>query len=148
MKSPYIADLQPNEVHTGVYLVQYKDVRQNKSGTPYLTLTLADRTGEVDARMFENAAEVLDTFDRNSFIRVKGLLQIFQNRPQLTIHKITLVADSEVDFADFFPASTRDRDEMFRELLSWIASVTHPQLKALLEAVFADETIARDFRIA
>jgi len=148
MKSPFIANLQPNEVHTGVFLVQFKEVRQNKAGAPYLVLTLADRSGELDARMFENAAESVDTFDRDSFVRVKGLLQIFQNRPQLTIHKIVPVPDSEVDFADFFAASTRDRDEMFAELLTWISSVTHPHLKALLEAVFADEAIARDFRIA
>ena len=49
-------------------------------------------------------------------MRVKGLLQIFQNRPQLTMHKIQSVADAEVDFGDYFPASKRDRDEMFQEL--------------------------------
>lgn len=148
MKSPNIADLQPNEIYTGVFLVQHKEIRQKKSGDPYLSLILVDRTGEVDARMFDNAADALDTFERGNFVRVKGLLQIFQNRPQLTIHKIVPVPDSEVDFADFFPASTRDRDEMFAELRAWISSITHPHLKALLEAMFADEEIALAFRTA
>ena len=72
--------------------------------------------------MWDNAAEALDTFGRDDFVRVKGLYQIFQNRPQLTVHKIAPVADAEVDFGDYFPASKRDRDEMFRELRSWIAT--------------------------
>ncbi len=148
MKSPFIRDLEPNQVITGLFLVQHKDIRQKKSGEPYLSLTLADRTGELDAKMFDNAAEVLDAFERDDFVRVKGLYQIFQNRPQLTIHKIGPVPDSEIDYADYFPASTRDRDEMFAELRTWIASVENPHLRALLDAIFADEEIAVAYRTA
>jgi len=148
MKSPYISELQANQTVHGTFLVAYKDIRQKKGGDPYLTLTLSDRTGDLDARMFDNAAEVLDTFERDDFVRVKGLLQVFHNRPQLTIHKIQPIADSEVDTSDYFPVSKRDRDEMFRELQSWIASVTNPHLKALLDAIFADESIAVPYRSA
>ena len=65
-------------------------------------------------------------------MRVKGLVQVFQNRPQLTIHKIQPVADSEVESSDYFPVSKRDRMEMFRELEGWIAGMGNPHLKALL----------------
>jgi 3'-5' exoribonuclease len=148
MKSPYINEIAPNQVITGTFLVQHKDVRQKKSGDPYLSLTLADRTGELDAKMWDNAAEALDTFERDAFVRVKGLYQIFQNRPQLTVHKIVPVADAEIDFADYFPASRRDRDEMFRELYAWIEGISNPHLKALLEAMFRDERIALAYRTA
>jgi 3'-5' exoribonuclease len=148
MKSPYINEIEPNQVITGTFLVQHKDVRQKKSGDPYLSLTLVDRTGELDAKMWDNAAEALDLFDRDDFIRVKGLHQIFQNRPQLTVHKIARVADAEVDFGDYFPASKRDRDEMFRELCAWIEGIGNPHLKALLQALFKDERVALAFRTA
>lgn len=148
MKSPYIRDLEPNQMIHGVFLVHHKDVRQKKSGEPYLSVTLADRTGELDAKMWDNANEFVAAFERDDFVRVKGLLQIFQNRPQLTLHKIQSVADSEVDFADYFPASTRDRDEMFQELRSFVASVGNPHLKALLDAIFADEALALAYRTA
>ena len=81
-------------------------------------------------------------------MRIKGLLQIFQNRPQLTLHKIQPVPESEIDLADYLPASKRDRDEMFRELQGWIAGMSDPHLKHLLEAVFADEEIALAYRTA
>jgi len=148
VKSPYIRELEPNQVITGLFLVQHKDVRQKKSGEPYLSMMLADRTGELDAKMWDNAAEALDAFERDDFVRVKGLYQIFQNRPQLTVHKIAAVADSEVDFADYFPASARDRDEMFAELRAWIESIANPHLRALLETIFADQEIALAYRTA
>lgn len=148
MKSPYIRDLEPNQIVHGIFLVSYKDVRQKKSGDPYLSVILSDRTGDLEAKMWENASEFLDVFERDDFVRVKGLLQIFQNRPQLTLHRIQPVADSDIDTSDYFPASKRDRGEMFRELQGWIAGMTDPYLKRLIEAVFGDESIAVPFRDA
>jgi 3'-5' exoribonuclease len=148
MKSPYVSELEPNHIVTGIFLVQHKEIRQKKSGEPYLSLTLGDRSGEVDSRMWDNAAEVMETFDRGDFVRVKGLPQIFQNRLQFTIHKLQPVPETEADPADFFPASKRDRDEMFLELRGWIAGVGNPHIKALLEAVFADADIALAYRTA
>jgi len=148
MKSPYLSELQPNQTVQGTFLVSYKDVRQKKSGDPYLSLTLSDRSGELDAKMWDNAAEALDTFQRDDFVRIKGLLQIFQNRPQLTLHKIQPVPESEIDLADYLPASKRDRDEMFREVQGWVAGMSNPHLKQLLETVFADEEMAQAYRTA
>ena len=73
MKSPFVSDLQPDQIITGTFLVQHKDVRQKKSGDLYLSLTLADRTGELDAKMWDNAAEAIEAFAQDDFVRVKGL---------------------------------------------------------------------------
>src|SRR5436189_3909216 len=111
MKSPYVTELKPNQLVTTTFLVHVKDIRQKKSGEPYLSLLLGDRTGDVDAKMWDNVAEVIDTFERDDFVKVKGLLQIFQNRPQLTIHKMMRLEDSNVDLGDYFPCSERNPDE-------------------------------------
>jgi len=148
MKSHYVRDLAPDQAVNTTFLVTHKDVRQKKSGDPYLSLTLADRTGEVDAKMWDNAAEVMDSFERDHFVKVKGQMQVFQNRPQLTVHTLHPVTDADVDIADYLPASTRDREEMFRELQSWIASMTDPHLKALLEGIFANPEAALAYRTA
>jgi 3'-5' exoribonuclease len=142
MKSPYVRELQPNQTVTALFLVHAKEVRQKKSGEPYLSLTLGDRTGDLDAKMWENAAEVMDTFERDDFVRVKGLLNIYQNRPQLTIHKIQKVAESEVDPGDFFPVSERPVEEMVAELQGVVAGIGNPHLKALLESLLGDERVA------
>src|SRR3984957_8350309 len=117
MKSPYVNEIEPNKVITTSFLVHSKEIRQKKGSSEfYLSLLLADRTGELDARMFDNVTEALDTFERDDFVKVKGLIQIFHNRPQLTIHKVRRMDDSEIDIGDYFPSSLRDPDQMWKEL--------------------------------
>ena len=65
MKSPYVNELEPNKLITTSFLVHSKEIRQKKSGEFYLSLLLADRTGELDAKMWDNVAEVIDAFDRD-----------------------------------------------------------------------------------
>ena len=133
---------------TTSFLVHSKEIRQKKTGELYLSLLLGDRTGEVDAKMWDNVTEVLDTFDRDDFVKVKGLIQIFHNRPQLTIHKVRRMDDSEIDFADYFPSSRRDPEEMWAELRATVAAIGNPHLKALVEALLDDEDVARRYRRA
>jgi 3'-5' exoribonuclease len=148
MKSPYVSEIEPNKLITTSFLVHSKEIRQKKSGELYLSLLLADRTGELDAKMWDNVAEVIDAFDRDDFVRVKGLVQIFHNRPQMTIHKMRRMDDSEIDFSDYFPSSRRDQDEMWLELRGIVSGISNPHLQGLLELVLDDEDIARRYRRA
>jgi 3'-5' exoribonuclease len=148
MKSPYVGELEPNKVITTSFLVHVKEIRQKKSGEYYLSLMLGDRTGDLDAKMWDNVNDVLDAFDRDDFVKVKGMVQVFHNRPQLTIHKLRRMDESEIDFADYFPSSKRDPEEMWKEVQAIVAGMTNPHLKGLLEAMFADEDIARRYRRA
>ncbi|MCU1260207.1 MAG: metal dependent phosphohydrolase [Bryobacterales bacterium] len=148
MKSPYINELEINKPVTASFLVQSKEIREKKTGEPYLSLLLGDKTGKVDAKMWDNVAEVMDAFDRDHFVKVKGLVQLHLNRPQLTIHKIRVLADHEVDFADYFPASTRNRDEMWAELRATVAQVGDAHIRDLLDALLDDEDVAKRYRVA
>ena len=148
MKSPFVKELAPNQLISTFFLVQNKEIRQKKSGEPYLSLSLVDRTGELDAKMWDNVGEVMETFDRDDFVKVKGMVQIFHNRPQLTIHKMQRVADQEVELADYFPASDRDPDEMLAQLRGIIAGMGNGHLRGLLEALLDDPEIARRYKTA
>jgi 3'-5' exoribonuclease len=148
MKSPLVRELKPNEVCTAVLLVHSKEIRQKRTGEPYLSMTLSDRSGELDAKMWDNVAEVMDTFERDDFVNVKGLLKLYNNRPQFTIHKLRPMQDHEVDFADFFPASARDCEEMWSELRGLVCSLTNSHLRALLDAFLDDPDIAARYKIA
>src|SRR5277367_7089278 len=148
MKSPYIAELEVNKPITASFLVQAKEVREKKSGEPYLSLVLGDKSGKMDSKMWDNVVEVLETFDRDDFVKVKGIVQLHLNRPQFIIHKIRPLADNEVDFADFFPASVRNPDEMWVELRGVVSAVGNHHLRNLLNAILDDTEIARRFRMA
>ncbi len=142
MKSPYLSEIEPNKQATATFVVLNKEIRQKKTGEPYLSLLLGDRTGEIEAKMWDNVAEVMETFDRDDYVRVRGLIRIYNNRPQFTIEKVQRVDPSLVDPTDFFPASRRDPEEMFAELRGLMADIRDPNLKALVGLFLDDEEIA------
>jgi 3'-5' exoribonuclease len=148
MKSPYVNELKPNQLVESSFLVQSKEIRQKKGGELYLSLMLADRSGELDAKMWDNVNDVLNEFERDDFVKVKGIVQVFHNKPQMTIHKMRRMDESEVEFTDYFPSSRRDAEEMWRELRGLVAQMRNPHLKGLLEAMLDDEDIARRYRRA
>ena len=127
MKDTYVSDLQPNQIIVSDFLVQAKELRSKKAGGNYLALALSDKTGEVEAKIWDNVEQVEPTFARDDFVKVKGAVQLYQNRPQLTVHKLKRLEDREVDLADFFPRSARDPEEMWRELMEVVAAVEKVQ---------------------
>jgi 3'-5' exoribonuclease len=148
MKAVFVNTIVPNVTVTTHFLVAHKDIRQKKTGEPYLSLVLADRTGEIEAKMWDNVTEVMSTFDRDDFVKVKGLVQVYQNKTQFTIHKLRRLEDHEINAADYFPCSKRDPEEMFSELLGIIAKLQNDHLRMLLEAIFSDQKIATLFKRA
>jgi 3'-5' exoribonuclease len=148
MKSPYVGTLAPNEIVTGCFLVVSKDIRQKKTGEPYLSLHIGDRTGDIEAKMWDNVGEVMDTFERDDFIKVKGLVQVYQNRSQFTVHKLRRLEDHEVEFEDFFPCSERGIEEMWGELNGIIAGIGNQHLRSLLLTLFSNASLADRYKVA
>ncbi len=148
MKLPALRELKPDEIADAVFLVQSKEIRQKRTGEPYLSLHLSDKTGEIEARMWDNVAEVMGKFERDDFIKVRGQLQIYNTRPQFIVHKLRRMEDAEVDFADFFPCSARDAEQMWNELRTLIRELPNPHLRRLLDAFLDDPEIAVRYRTA
>jgi 3'-5' exoribonuclease len=90
----------------------------------------------------------MDTFDRDDFLKVRGLLQVYNNRLQVTVHKLQKQEDGTVDFTDYFPASERNPDEMYAELRSIVAALQSEPLRALCAAVIEDPEVVPRLRIA
>lgn len=148
MKDIYIRDLRPNQTITSEFLVHAKELRAKRTGENYLSVSLADRTGEVEAKMWENVDDAHVLFERDDFIKVKGAVQVFRNKPQITIYKLRKLEDREVDLADFFPRSSRDPEEMWAELTAVVDGIENTQLKDLLTRIIATPDIAARLKVA
>jgi 3'-5' exoribonuclease len=98
--------------------------------------------------MWDNVGDAIDAFDQDDFIKVKGLINKYKNRFQLTIHKLRRLGESEVDFADYLPKTTKDIGELWRTLAGFVATFKDPHLKALVEAFMADPEISEAYRNA
>jgi 3'-5' exoribonuclease len=137
-----------NKIVTSSFVVVSRQVKPKKSGEPYLALTLGDRSGHLEAKMWDNVEDAIDVCDQDDFVKVKGLINKYKKRFQLTIHKLRRLGESEVDFADYLPKTTKDIGELWRTLAGYVATFKDPHLKALVEAFMADPEIAEAYRNA
>ncbi len=137
-----------NKIVTSSFVVVTKQVKPKKSGEPYLALTLGDRCGQIEAKMWDNVEDVLDAFEQDDFLKIKGLVNKYRNRFQITIHKLRRLGDSEVDFSDYLPKTTKDVPELWKTLGEFVASFQDVHLKKLVESFMADTEISEAYRNA
>src|SRR6202046_1865015 len=150
MKEFYICDCirQENKIITSTFVVVSKQVKPKKTGEPYLALILGDRTGQVEAKMWDNVEDAIDAFEQDDFLKVKGLLNKYKSRFQITVHKLRRLGDSEIDFSDYLPKTTKDIGDLWQTLAAFVATFRNPHLKSLVEAFMGDPEIAEAYRNA
>lgn len=148
MKEPNIADLAryENQAITAFFAVSTKQVRSKKDGARYFSLTLADRTGQVDAVMWEtgDAGE----FGAGDVVKLRGQVCRYKEKLQINVERIRAATRDEYDLADLVPHTERSIDELWAELNACVDSFTDPHLKALLRSFLDDPEIATAFREA
>jgi 3'-5' exoribonuclease len=131
----------------GRYAVRSKrlvDFR-NKPGQ-YLSLVLGDRSGEIQARAWDDAEALAARFEAGDVVAVTGRVETYQDRVQLIITDLVKCPLEEVRREDFLPKSERDPDDMLAELVEACKSVHDPGLRKLLAAFFADQEFAQRFK--
>jgi 3'-5' exoribonuclease len=150
MKDFYIAEAArfENQVITSSFVVTSKQAKPKKSGELYLALTLADRTGHIEAKMWDNVAEHIGCFEQDDFVKIRGLINKFNGRFQLTLHKVRSLQESEVEFDDYLPRTTKDIGALWRTLEEFVAGFRDPHLKALVQAFMNDPQIERAYKNA
>ncbi len=150
MKDFYISEApqHENKVIVSSFVVAVKQIKPKKTGEPYLALTLADRSGQIEAKMWDNVADCIDCFEQDHFVKVKGLINKYNHRFQLTIHKLRRLDEVEVEFADYLPKTTKDIDELWRTLTQFVDGFENPHLKGLVQAFMNDPEMAVAYRTA
>lgn len=144
----FISDFATDQTISTYFLVKAKEFRNKKGGGQYLTLTLADRTGEIVGHWWDNFEESAETFEVDDVVFARGLVILYRNRLQLTMHRIRPCKDNEYNLADYFPSTKYNVDEMFTELMEIVRSFDNQPLKQLLENIFADEKTVAKFKRA
>ncbi|MGA9246007.1 MAG: HD domain-containing protein [Silvibacterium sp.] len=148
MKEPYIADLAKyeNQAITGFFAVASKQVRSKKDLSRYFALTLSDRTGQIESRMWETA-EAGD-FVAGDVVKVRAQVCRYKEFLQLNIERIRKALPNEFNLSDYVPRTERNIDKLWAELNGCVESFTDLHLKALLRSFLDDADIAAAFREA
>jgi len=152
MKDIYIADLanfDEGKSFDGFFLVLAKQQRTTKSNKPYLSLILGDKTGQLEGRVWApDDPRIAKDFERGDIVKARGSASRFDDRLQMKIDQLRKAEASEVDKADLLPSTTYDVAELWRQLLSFVDSLTNPDLKLLLGTILNDPPLAEAYREA
>jgi len=150
MKDFYICDCArlENQTITSFFVVAVKQVKSKKSGELYLSLILADRSGQLQANMWDNVNDAISTFEQDDFVKVKGVIHKYNGRWQLTIHKMRKLGESEIDYADYLPKTSKDVEGLWRTLCEYVDSFENAWLKSLLREFLGDEALVAAYKTA
>jgi 3'-5' exoribonuclease len=148
MKTSFVTDLNSEQNVTSFFLVCEKEIRNTREGKAYLRLELGDRSGTIEARMWDQFESAVKDINRDDFVKVQARVEIYRNRPQLSLQQVRLAKPEEVDLADFLPATKADVAKLYAQLLEFAASINNLFLKKLVSGILNDPAIAAKYKRA
>jgi len=147
-KGQFVKDITEGARVESSFLVSRKETGLSKAGKPYLTMVLTDRTGELDARIWDDITALGAGFAKDDIVFVKGAAISYQGRIQLNIVDIKRAKEGGFSLQDFLPSSAKDPGAMMAEFDGMIAGVKDAHIRGLLESIFSDKEIRELFTLA
>jgi len=135
----YIRDLREGDRVSDVYLCKSKTSAVTKNGKPYETVVLQDKTGTIDAKVWDPSNPGIGDFDALNYIEVGGDVNSFQGTLQISVKRIRVCREGEYDPADYLPVSAKNIDAMYQELVGMIHTIQTPAYRKLLENLFVED---------
>ena len=140
MEKIFISQLQDKQSVSSIFLAKNKVSLKDKRGKSYVSFLLSDSTGDVDAKIWDNAEAFENTFQSGDIIFVKGLVQTYQNRKQFVVHKIERY-EGEIDIKDYIKSSALAPEDMYRDLLAEVEKFKNQPLQQLILDTLNDPTV-------
>lgn len=135
----YIETLREGERVGEIYLCKNRQSALTKAGKPYESLILQDKTGTLDAKVWDPNSQGIDEFEAFDYIAVMGDVTSFQGALQLNVKRIRRVREGEYDPKDYLPVSEKDIDQMYLELTAFIQDMKNLYLKKLCSGFFLED---------
>lgn len=143
----YIDTLREGMRISEIYLCKTKQIALTKSGKEYGSLVLQDKTGTVDAKIWDLGSPGVAHFEAMDYVCVDADVTVFMGSNQLNVRRIRKADEGEYAPANYLPVSTKDIDVMYKELLALIATIKNPYLRRLTESYFVnDPAFAKAFQ--
>jgi 3'-5' exoribonuclease len=143
----WVTDIKDNDQVRGQYLVKSKRMGSTKKGDPFLSLTLADRSGEIEARVWERANALSPLFSERGIIEIEGAAGSYRGEVQLTLSDLKAVKEVG-DPSLFIEVTKQDVTRMMLSLRELLRKIENPQIKSLLDKFLYDQPFVHLFRRA
>ena len=143
----YIEALNEGMRIAGVYLCKQKTAAVTKNGKPYDNVILMDKTGQIDAKIWDPDGPGIDDFEALDYVDIVGDVSRYNGALQLSVKRVRKAREGEYNPADYLPVTDKDEEQMMKQLYAFIEEVKEPHLYALLQHFFReDEALVRCFR--
>ena len=136
----YIETLREGERIQEIYLCRQRTTAMTKTGKEYENVILQDKTGSLDAKIWDPHSMGIDEFDALDYVEVNGDVTVFNGQTQLSIKRARKISETDVDPTNYLPCTNKNIDEMMMELTKFIAGVNNPYYKQVLTKLFIDNT--------
>ena len=136
----YIESLREGDRVSDIYLCKYRQSAMTKNGKAYDNVILQDKTGVIDAKIWDPNSQGIDDFEALDYVDVVAEVTSFQGALQLNVKRVRKVREGGYNPADYLPVSEKDIEVMYRELLGFAGQVQEPHLRALLHRIFVEDT--------
>jgi 3'-5' exoribonuclease len=143
-KSQFVKDLKDKDTVSSPFLIKFSALAVGKNGKAYMNLIFMDKTGEIEARVWDDAAEYAGQAVRDAFVWVEGRCQTYQGRRQVVVSRIQVLREDEINLKEYIPEGTLDAEELYSQLLGYVSTMNDPYYRALAEAVLRDDADIRD----
>ncbi|MCH7872453.1 MAG: hypothetical protein IID33_12205, partial [Planctomycetes bacterium] len=130
------------------YLVTQKDLRTTANGSMYIHAVLADKTGEILARMWNASQEIYASLPEGGFARFRGRVESYKGKPQFIIDGLRAADPAEVDVSEFVRTTEQDVERMWSRVTEIVRGIKNADLLALIEKFIGNEQFAADFKKA
>ena len=135
----FINELKEGDRVSDIYLCKHKQAATTKNGKSYENVIIQDKSGTLDSKIWDPNSQGIDEFDVLDYIEVVGEVTSFAGALQLNIKRVRKAHEGDYEPADYLPVSTKNRNEMYKELQSYIESVQNPYLSKLLKHFFVED---------
>lgn len=147
MKMRYIETFHEGNHISDIYLCKTKQIQLTKTGKEYGNLILQDKTGTIEAKIWDLSSPGVGEFDAMDYVHIEADVTLFQNANQLNVRRIRTAREGEYVEADYLPVSKKEIGKMYEELLGFVRSVKNPWLNQLLSGYFVeDKEFAKAFQ--
>lgn len=143
----YIEAFKEGDRVSDIYLCKHKQSAVTKNGKPYENVILQDKTGTIDAKIWEPNSVGIEDFDTLDYVEIFGDVSSFQGALQVSVKRVRCCREGEYDPTDYLPVSSKNIDEMYAEVLQFIDGMSNVYLKKIAQAFFAeDQKFAEAFK--
>ena len=146
MAHKFISEIGPGETVDDIYLIREPVLRPTARGDLYIAMFLADKTGQLNGRVWQASEAMYKALPKPGFVHVEGRSEVYQNNMQIVVNNISVIDASSVNVEDFLARTDKDVDKIFAETKRIVGTVKNKQLKAIVDEFLADEKLMEKFR--